>query len=352
MHEGREEDRPLLAGSPATNSAQLLLQHRSRCGKCGAVRHDEQIGLEPTFKEHIEALAAVFREVRRVLKPEGTVWLNYGDAYATTPNGNTHLTHDGRYKSKRDDRTHTDKPFSTVSGGLKRKDLSLISARLAIALCDDGWWLRADNIWVKPNLKPESIKDRPTQAHEHVFLFTKAKRYFYDADADADAVREPHVTPAAWRRNKHGRQALRGQELIRPRGKIEASADPAQRFFHPDGRNLRNVWVIPTEPYPDAHFATMPTAIAEICIRAGCPAGGVVLDPFGGAGSTAVAADRLGRDAVLIELKEDYCAMARQRVAADRLKRKEGTMANVAAAALPPTPIEAYIAEAAAAAPP
>ena len=107
MHEGREEDRPLLAGSPATNSAQLLLHHRSHCGKCGAVRHDEQIGLEPTFQEHIEALAAVFREVRRVLKPEGTVWLNYGDAYATTPNGNTHLTHDGRYKSKRDDRTHT-----------------------------------------------------------------------------------------------------------------------------------------------------------------------------------------------------------------------------------------------------
>jgi site-specific DNA-methyltransferase (cytosine-N4-specific) len=124
------EDRALQAGTPATNGTQLPPQRRSRRGKCGAVRRDEQIGLEPTFKQHIEVLTAVFREVWRVLKPEGTLWLNYGNSYATASNGNTRLTHDGRHKSGRDDRTHTGKPFSTIGAGLKRKDLSLISARL------------------------------------------------------------------------------------------------------------------------------------------------------------------------------------------------------------------------------
>jgi hypothetical protein len=170
-------------------------------------------------------------------------------------------------------------------------------------------------------------------------LVSPPERYFYDAAA----VREPHAAPPRSRRRKHGLQALRGQD-IRPRGNMERCADPGRRYFHEDGRNLRNVRVIATEPYPGAHFATMPTALAELCIRAGCPAGGLVLDPFGGSGSTAVAADRLGRDAILIELSADYCNMARKRVAADRLKRRRGAMADVAAAALPLTPIEAYIA--------
>ena len=234
----------LLIGSPATNSAQLPPHRRSCCGKCCAVRRDEQIGLEPTFKQHIEVLTAVFREVWRVLKPGGTLWLNYGDSYATTPNGNAHLTHDGRYKSTRDDRPHAGKPFSTIGAGHKHKDLSLISARLAIALCDDGWWLRADNIRVKPNAKPESVKDRPAQAHEHVFLFTESERYFYDSEA----VREPHATPPQRGGHKHAQQAQRCQQC----------------YFHPDGRNLRNVWVIPAEPYPGARFTTMPAALAEL----------------------------------------------------------------------------------------
>ena len=158
MRPDRSEERKFLSGSVATNSAQLLLNHRSQCGKCGAIRLDSQIGLEPSFRQHIEVLTEDIREARRVLKPCGTFWLNYGDSYATSPNGNTHLTHDGRYRSKRDDRTHTDKPFSTVSDGLKAKDLSLVSSRLAIALCDDGWWLRAENIWVKPNPKPRASR--------------------------------------------------------------------------------------------------------------------------------------------------------------------------------------------------
>jgi DNA modification methylase len=344
MREGREEARPVLSGSPATNSAQLIHFRHSSCGKCGAIRQDCQIGLEESADKHVEVLKRVFAEVRRVLKPEGTHWINYGDGYATSPNGNTHLTHDGRYRSKRDDRTHTDKPFSTVGGGIKRKDLLLVSAKLAQALRDDGWWLRADVIWVKPNPKPESIKDRPTQAYEHVFLFSKSERYYYDAEA----VREPHVTPRRYRSRKHGRQAFRGQESLRARGNMEACSKPEDRYFHEGGRNLRNVWVIPTEPYPGAHFATMPLALASLCIRAGCPERGIVLDPFGGAGSTAVAASRLGRESILIELNPDFCDMARRRCAEDRLIMGCGTMADVAAAGLEPTPIEAYIAAAAA----
>ena len=259
---------------------------------------DGQIGLEPTLGEHIEVLVRVFRELRRVLKPSGTFWLNYGDCYATTVNGRSAAD---TKAAGTDNRTFRDKPFSTVGpiyssthdifprgagarrgGGnnppgayLKNKDLCMIPSRLAIALQEDGWWLRSEVTWHKPNPMPESAKDRPHQAHEKVFLLTKSEIYDYDHKAV----------------------------------KVETDAGEL--------RNLRNVWSIPTAPFPGAHFATFPPDLIEPCIKAGCPAGGLVLDPFGGAGTTGLVADRLNRNAVLIELKRDYCTMAAARIQDD-----------------------------------
>ena len=178
MREGRNEDRAKLAGSAATNKEQLVLAHNSVCGKCGASKVDQQIGLEPSWQSHVEAIADVFDEVRRVLKPEGTLWLNYGDSYATSVNGRSAAA---TKATGNDDRTFRDKPFSTVGGVLKPKDLCGIPWRVAFALQERGWWLRQDIIWSKPNPMPESIRDRCTKAHEYLFLLAKSERYYFDA---------------------------------------------------------------------------------------------------------------------------------------------------------------------------
>ena len=187
MRERRNEDRAMLHGSAATNSAQLLLAHRTGCGKCGARRIDQQIGLESTPAEYIARMVAVFREVRRVLRSDGTCWVNLGDSYnagTSAPNkpslgtdvhGWSNSAEAGRIRSN--------------ATNLKPKDLVGQPWRLAFALQDDGWWLRSDIIWAKPNPMPESVTDRPTKAHEYVFLLTKAPRYYYDADA----IREPQT---------------------------------------------------------------------------------------------------------------------------------------------------------------
>ncbi len=182
MREGRNEERKTLAGSPATNSYQLLLSHRSACGKCGAVKVDHQIGLEPTLAEHLAVMVRVFEEVRRVLKPTGTCWINYGDCYATAPNGRSAAD---TKATGNDDRTFRDKPFSTVGGLLKSKDLCMIPNRLAIALQDAGWWVRSEIIWGKTNPMPDSSgAQRPSTAHEKIFLLTKS------ADADVWRARD------------------------------------------------------------------------------------------------------------------------------------------------------------------
>jgi DNA modification methylase len=237
MREGRNEDRAQLPGSSSTNSAQLLLAHRSGCGKCGAIKVDHQIGLEPTLGEHIAVMVEVFEEVRRVLKPTGTLWLNYGDCYATSPNGRSAA--DTKAEGN-DDRTFRDKPFSTigpiyrggapsakstlrgnghVGGGpklksmtpvaversgafLKAKDLCMIPNRLAIALQEAGWYVRSEIIWHKPNPMPESTRDRPTSSHEKVWLLTKRERYFYDAAAIAERAADTSI--ARWNQNVAG----------------------------------------------------------------------------------------------------------------------------------------------------
>jgi DNA modification methylase len=318
-----------------------------------------QIGLESSFADYIETMRGVFAEVRRVLRPDGTLWLNMGDCYATAPNGRSALN---TKISGHDNRTFRDKPFSTIGNGLKPKDLCGIPWRVALALQADGWYLRSDIIWAKPNPMPESVTDRPTKAHEYLFLMAKSERYFYDAAA----IAEPFAVDLAGNGNTT--------------------------------RNRRTVWHIPTAPFPAAHFATFPPALIEPCISAGCPhkacatcaapwvriqervgpdgraivvaasdryardetgkplmgdnmleygvrgsfnvgdkgtakrngvgfspscacnsgtVPGTVLDPFGGAGTTGLVADRLGRNAILIELSPAYAAMAKTRISED-----------------------------------
>lgn len=334
-----------------------------------------QIGLEPTLGEHLDVMVSVFREVWRVLKPHGTLWLNYGDCYAAAPNGKSAAA----YKADgSDDRTFRDKPFSTVGpiyqadrhgdrgdrgnvfrrsagvsspgaivagGTLKPKDLCMIPNRLAIALQDDGWYVRSEIIWHKPNPMPESVYDRPTSAHEKIWLLTKGEDYFYNHEA----IREP-VTGGAHARKPgpNSRQAIDRVPRSRKPAVTPESAVDSNRFvkakesFHAstgdlvDTRNARNVWSIAPRAFREAHFATFPPALAERCIKAGVPqttcatcgavdhCGGLcevlgrvpgrVLDPFGGAGTVGLVAQQLGLDCTLIELNPEYAAIAERRI--------------------------------------
>jgi len=232
---------------------------------------DGQIGLEQTPDEYIARLVAVFREVRRVLKDDGTLWLNLGDSY----------------------------------GG---KDLLMIPARVALALQADGWYLRSEIIWHKPNPMPESVKDRPTKAHEMIYLLAKSAKYYYDADA----VREPHVsTPERYAREKE-RYKERGKYLAVTQGGKDTVFS---NELNPLGRNRRDVWTVATRPYKGAHFATFPPALIEPCILAGSAAGDTVLDPFNGSGTTGAVAVTHGRDYIGIELNAEYIELAHQRIA-------------------------------------
>ena len=268
--------------------------------------HEGQIGLEPTPEAYVAEMVALFREVRRVLKDDGTLWLNLGDSYASFRDGKA--TPD----TTRGDDVGTLVPkgsamnrmASTFKGtSVKHKDLIGIPWRVAFALQADGWYLRSDIIWHKPNPMPESVTDRPTKAHEYVFLLTKSARYYYDSEAiaeEATGQSAGNTKPIKGADQSHGRTRANLH-------KIEAA----------DTRNARTVWSITTQPFKGAHFATMPTELAERCILAGSKTGDTVLDPFGGAGTTGLVADRLGRDAMLIELNPTYAEMARQRITDD-----------------------------------
>ena len=299
-----------------------------------------QLGLEPTLGEHLETMVGVLREVRRVMKPEATLWLNYGDCYATKPNGRSAAD---TKAAGNDDRTFRDKPFSTIQGYLKPKDLCMVPNRLAIALQEDGWWVRSEIIWAKPNPMPESVKDRPATAHEKIFLLSKAPRYFYDAAA----VRMPAAesSEARWAQDIEGQAgSTRANGGAKTNGTMKAVGRPDKQRGHgrrhqgfntrwdamsradqqADGRSLRNyepqpveVWDIATQPFSEAHFATFPPELAARCIKAGCPVGGTVLDPFAGAGTTGLVADRLQRNAILIELNPEYITIARRRIEGD-----------------------------------
>jgi DNA modification methylase len=362
-----------------------------------------QIGCEPTLGEHLALMVDVFRDVRRILKSHGTCWLNYGDCYAAAPNGRSAA----EYKAAGDDdRTFRDKPFSTVGpiftgaplragrstnlgnvasdgvrrnyageGYLKPKDLCMIPNRLAIALQDDGWWVRSEIIWHKPNPMPESVYDRPTSAHEKIWLLTKSEEYFYNHGAIRENVtggaharapgpnsreavdRTPRSrkikVPGGWdvepgahgTINRSGRTeaTYRDEPGVTPKSAPENTNIKAKGSFHAsttqlvETRNARNVWTIAPKAFREAHFATFPPALAERCIKAGTPptvcaacgavhsCGGIcqvfgrnpgrVLDPFGGAGTVGLVAKRLGLDCTLIELNPEYAAMAERRIA-------------------------------------
>lgn len=264
--------------------------------------HPGQIGLEPTFPEYIANLVDVFREVRRVLRDDGTLWLNLGDCYATGGGKVGSCPGGGAQGEAWAERGAMTQPNRLPRPGLKPKDLVGIPWRVAFALQDDGWYLRSDVIWHKPNPMPESVTDRPTKAHEYMFLLSKSERYFYDAEA----VMEVGSGRAPGNRTHKGATAYAGgDEHHRTK---EGLCNVGAR----DKRNRRDVWTIPTMPFADAHFATMPPALAEPCVLAGSPVGGVVLDPFGGAGTTALVARRTGRRFVHIDLS--YHEIARRRV--------------------------------------
>jgi DNA modification methylase len=277
--------------SPKVEAA-LAMPYRDVCGKCGAHRIDSQLGLEPTPEAYVESMVAVFREVRRVLRSDGTVWLNLGDSYAATAAGKAYGWTNGK-TSERDAETMASYKTVGLPPGLKPKDLVGIPWRVAFALQADGWYLRSDIIWAKPNPMPESVTDRPTKAHEYLFLLSKSPRYYFDADA----VRE---APAPYER-KGGSASWTADS-----GHTNGVGSSSFHQMSEVGRNLRSVWTIATQPYPGAHFATFPQALVEPCIKAGCPEGGTVLDPFAGSGTTGLVAQRLSRRAVLIDLNADY----------------------------------------------
>jgi DNA modification methylase len=269
------------------------------------VRQDRQIGLEATLAEYVQTLVAVFRDVRRVLRDDGVLWLNLGDSYANDTkwggsSGGKHVSalhgESGIGRGKKDT-------------GLKGKDLMMVPARVALALQDDGWYLRSDVIWHKPNPMPESVTDRPTSAHEHIYLLTKRSRYYYDADA----IREPHTSKEQFEKSwggavPHWTERPNNGETGRPGGGIYAMG------FAEGGRNCRNVWTMATAPYKEAHFATFPPELPRRCILAGSKPGDTVLDPFAGAGTALLVADQLGRDAIGVELNPEYAALIERRV--------------------------------------
>lgn len=320
-----------------------------------------QIGLEPTPEEHVEKMVEVFREVRRVLRDDGTVWLNYGDCYAGSTTG-ADRPPCGRVKTGQENK------HRRPDAGLKPKDLVGMPWRIAFALQADGWYLRSDIIWSKPNPLPESVTDRPTKSHEYIFLLAKRARYFYDADAVREAMIKGDCNSGA-----KNYRAIEGMEF--------RDDSTQSRRDNPAGRNRRTVWEIPTQPMPEAHFATFPEALVKPCIMAGtsargaCPECGapwrrvtergentgkngrydasettlrndaakhsgrigetpvhtvgwqpsctcgceetipcVVLDPFGGSGTVAKVARDLGRSSISCELNPEYVEIAKKRL--------------------------------------
>lgn len=323
----------------------------SRCKKCEARRIDSQLGLEPSIDAHIANIVAVFREVWRVLRDDGVVWLNYGDAYVTSPPGNkpdydyrakSGLPNSNKNQQRRANGSRQINKLKAAKGGdglydrrmalqighgeskdaiwgmkgklgLKPKSLIGMPWRIALALMDDGWILRRDIIWSKPGPMPESATDRCTTAHEYVFHFVKQGRYWYDAEAIAE-LSDPDQTAHNLRYAKeyeaHTANVARGSSQPGNVGSIGIHA----RARTDGKRNKRSVWTVNSEPFPGAHFATFPQKLITPMIKAGCPQGGTVLDPFGGSGTVGLVASKLQRNAILIELNPEYVEMAKRRI--------------------------------------
>ena len=354
----------------------LTVQYRDVCKDCGAVREDNQIGMESSPEEYVRKIVRTFQEVKRVLRDDGTLWLNLGDSYSS--GGRTSTTN----QSVRGDKDYgvTRPP---VSGSVKPKDLVGIPWRVALALQEDGWYLRQDIIWHKPNPMPESVKDRCTKAHEYIFLLSKSEQYYYDSEAIKEDCSEDNVKDFLNRKitNNKGKNVEGSYDEVRP----DLTRDRKDYMPTDFKRNKRSVWTVPVKPYNEAHFAVFPTSLIEPAILAGCPpkicsecgtpyeremvtvevperetrdnmvgvipkrdktsrmnskdmkslvqedrgftkncscsgsqtSAGRVLDPFGGSGTTALVADRHGRDATIIELNQKYVDIAETRLGSD-----------------------------------
>ena len=273
---------------------------------------EEQLGLEETPEEFVANLVKLFSEVKRVLKKEGTVWLNLGDSYFSAPAGNKDGIPKQNAYGGREDAAKSMFKASQVKGKkhntLKQKDLCGIPWRVAFALQADGWYLRQDIIWAKPNPMPESVQDRCTKAHEDIFLLTKSPTYFYDIDA----IKEKAVGER-WGGNKP-------MNINNSKDKKNIhNGLTRKRDMEFEMRNKRSVWTITTKPYKEAHFATFPIELPTYCIKAGCPEGGIVLDPFFGSGTTGLAAQEQNRHWVGIELNEEYIEIAKKRTSQQTL---------------------------------
>lgn len=282
-----------------------------------------QLGLERSFEDYIAKLVEIFRKVRRALRDDGTAWLNLGDSYAGYWGDNYAHRPFGEDRSPDASTPPHKQSLDFRSCGLKPKDLMMMPARVALALQADGWWLRSEIIWHKPNPMPESVQDRPTSAHEKIFLLSKSERYWYDAEAVKEPAKWPDGPNAPDKiKSPHGQGFTRRSNKQRGHGRRHAGFNDrwdamSKAEQQVKGANLRNVWTVATQPFNGAHFATFPPALIEPCIKAGCPKDGTILDPFGGAGTTGLAADRLGRHAILIEINPEYAEMARKRIQDD-----------------------------------
>jgi DNA modification methylase len=278
--------------------------------------------VEASPDAYVAALVAVFREVRRVLTDDGTCWVNLGDSHNNSDKWGGGSSSVGKHK-----RLGGEQPSAGVRRrwrgieGTKSKDLLMIPAIVALALRTDGWYLRSDIIWAKPNPMPESVTDRPTKSHEHLFLLTKSAKYYYDAkaisepcaglnlhDITGSSYVAPGQTPHTGTRRSGNTTRVLGNERGRPSSHLGASIP-----WEGTTRNKRDVWTVPTQPYMGAHFATMPEALVEPCILAGAPIGGLVLDPFCGSGTVLAVAERLSRRSVGTDL--NYQGLAAERIA-------------------------------------
>lgn len=291
---------------------------------------DGQLGLEPTPEEYIARLVEIFAEVKRVLRDGGTLWLVLGDSYASNTKGDNRTPEelgksDGLNRAKDPNLSHVFIPKATgirhVETGLKPKDLCMIPARVALALQADGWWLRSDIVWAKPNPMPESVTDRPTSAHEHIFLLAKGQRYFYDADSIKEPAKATNLHEFTGpSRTVPGQSFQRGtRDKQRGHSRRHAGFNERWDLMSRDeqmqlGANKRNVWTVATKPYPEAHFAVYPPALIEPCVLAGSAEGDTVLDPFMGSGTTGEVALKHRRKFIGIELNPEYVKLAEKRL--------------------------------------
>jgi len=271
--------------------------YKDVCPRCNAKRIDKQLGLELTPDEYVKNLVETFREIHRVLKDDGVLWLNLGDTYNNLKVGSTQ-------KNVGAKRHNTGTFKKNMWGKLKPKDLIGIPWRVAFALQADGWYLRQDIIWHKPNPMPESVKDRCTKAHEYIFLFSKNQKYFFSAES----IKEP----AKYAGDN------RGARTDSRRGTKMNSMNGATGMF----KNKRSVWTVATKPFKEAHFATFPPDLIIPCILSGCSEGEIVLDPFFGAGTTGLVAQRHNRQWIGCELNLDYALMAKKRIEKENLETK------------------------------